>query len=183
MNETEKLRTTHQPHSIPSLMSAMHITLWSVSLSAGRHFSGVSPWVWKCVAWLPQKPGTLTNARVWFSFHTMSCSGQPSDQNGTYEPNGSIWKNKTRIISVFSCFQSNILLRTVVEGEIDGSHKTSSPPVVWNYGGYKWPKLALQTDTYHYNGGLTFCPFVTQALSAFHKNLGFHFSRSKESSH
>ena len=48
------------------------------------------PRVWKCVAWLPQKPGTLTNARVWFSFHTMSCSGQPSDQNGTYEPNGSI---------------------------------------------------------------------------------------------
>ena len=48
------------------------------------------PRVWKCVAWLPQKPGTLTNARVWFSFHTMSCSGQPSDQNGTYESNGSI---------------------------------------------------------------------------------------------
>ena len=41
--EWMKLRTIHQPHSLTSFMSAMHITLWSISLSAWLHFSGISP--------------------------------------------------------------------------------------------------------------------------------------------
>ena len=45
-------------------------------------FVGLFPRVWRCAAWLSQKHWTLTNACVWFPFHTMSCSGQPSDQNG-----------------------------------------------------------------------------------------------------
>ena len=58
-------------------------------------FVGLFPRVWKCVAWLSQKPWTLTNACVWFPFHTMSCSGQPSDQNGT-QPMKVFERNKRR---------------------------------------------------------------------------------------
>ena len=102
-------------HNVRRLNMEPQITCKRADLVTMVAFVGLFPRVWKCAAWLSQKPWTLTNACVWFPFHTMSCSGQPSDQNGArpmkvFEIN---IKGGQIPISFESCFQSDILLGTV----------------------------------------------------------------------
>ena len=82
-------------HNVWRLNIDPRITCNRADLVTTVAFVGLFPRVWKCVAWLSQKPWTLTNACAWFPFHTMSCSGQPSDQNGT-RPMKVFERNKRR---------------------------------------------------------------------------------------